>query len=154
MPTKVQGVRALRKALRQFEPDLAKGLTKEIAGFLKPLVKNARGFMPDNSQVPSGFLQRPRKTAKFPMYDAAIAKRGITYRTTPSKPNRSGFSALASIFNKTAAGAIYETAGRKSGITGNFTPRFSGDLVGPKQKRKAALCLRHTTKTKAKLRQL
>ena len=134
MPTKVQGVRALRKALRQFEPDLAKGLTKEIAGFLKPLVKNARGFMPDNSQVPSGFLQRPRKTAKFPMYDAAIAKRGITYRTTPSKPNRSGFSALASIFNKTAAGAIYETAGRKSGITGNFTPRFSGDLVGPKQK--------------------
>jgi hypothetical protein len=70
------------------------------------------------------------------MYDAAIAKRGITYRTTPSKPNRSGFSALASIFNKTAAGAIYETAGRKSGITGNFTPRFSGDLVGPKQKMK------------------
>lgn len=134
MPTKVQGVRALRKAMREFEPNLSKSLTKEIGSFLLPVVKNARGFMPDNNQIPSGFLQRPRKTAKFPMYDAAIAKRGITFKTTPSKPNRSGFSALASIFNKTAAGAIYETAGRKSGNTGNFTPRFSGDLVGPKQK--------------------
>ena len=134
MPTKVQGVLALRKALRQFEPDLAKETTKQIAGFLKPLVKDARGFMPSNSEVPSGFVQRPRKTAKFPMYDAAIAKRGISYKSSPSKPNRSGFRALASIFNKSAGGAIYETAGRKSGIQGNFTPRFSGQLVGDKHK--------------------
>lgn len=134
MPTKVQGVIALRKALRDFEPDLAKATTKEIAGFLRPLVKDARGFMPSNAEVPSGFLQRPRKTARFPMYDAAVAKRGITFKSSPSKANRSGFRALASIFNKTAAGAIYETAGRKSGIQGNFTPRFSGQLVGDKQK--------------------
>jgi len=134
MPTKVQGVLALRKALRQFEPDLAKETTKQIAGFLKPLVKDARGFMPSNSEVPSGFVQRPRKTARFPMYDAVIAKRGISYKSSPSKPNRSGFRSLASIFNKSAGGAIYETAGRKSGIQGNFTPRFSGQLVGDKQK--------------------
>jgi hypothetical protein len=68
------------------------------------------------------------------MYDAAIAKRGISYKSSPSKTNRSGFRALASIFNKSAGGAIYETAGRKSGIQGNFTPRFSGQLVGDKQK--------------------
>ena len=134
MPTKVQGVLALRKALRQFEPDLAKETTKQIAGFLKPLVKDARGFMPSNSEVPSGFVQRPRKTARFPMYDAAIAKRGISYKSSPSKANRSGFRSLASIFNKSAGGAIYETAGRKSGIQGNFTPRLSGQLVGDKQK--------------------
>jgi hypothetical protein len=41
---------------------------------------------------------------------------------------------LVSILNKTAAGAIYETAGRKSGIDGRFTPRLSGSLVGPNQK--------------------
>ena len=49
---------------------------------------------------------------KFPIYDAATAKRGIGYKTTPSRPNRQGFRALARIVNASAAGAIYETAGR------------------------------------------
>jgi hypothetical protein len=33
---------------------------------------------------------------------------------SPSKPNKNGFVALARILNKSAAGAIYETAGRKN----------------------------------------
>lgn len=41
---------------------------------------------------------------------------------------------MVSILNKSAAGAIYETAGRKSGITGRFTPRLDGQLVGNGQK--------------------
>jgi len=151
MPTKVQGVLALRKALRDFEPDLAKETTKQIAIFLKPLVKDARGFMPSNSEVPSGFVQRPRKTAKFPMYDETIAKRGISYKSSPSKANRSGFRALASILNKSAGGSIYETAGRKSGVqNGNFTPRFSGQLVGTKQKMQGRAMFRAYEKDQGK----
>ena len=61
-------------------------------------------------------------------------RKGITYKATPSKANRRGFVALASIFNKSAAGAIYETAGRKSGITGNFTPKLGGQIKGQGQK--------------------
>ena len=41
MPTEVRGAIALRKALRQFEPDLAKETTKEISSFLKPVVTKA-----------------------------------------------------------------------------------------------------------------
>jgi hypothetical protein len=41
---------------------------------------------------------------------------------------------LVSILNKSAAGAIYETAGRKSGIDGRFTPRLGGSLAGQGQK--------------------
>ena len=41
---------------------------------------------------------------------------------------------MVSILNKSTAGAIYETAGRKSGITGRFTPRLNGQLVGNGQK--------------------
>ena len=53
-------------------------------------------------------------------YDQAEARKGITYKTSPSKANRKGFRSLASIFNKGAAGAIYETAGRKTqGQQGN-----------------------------------
>jgi len=135
MPTSVKGAGNLRKALKQFTPDLAKETTKELGKFLKPVVKNARGFIPSNDQVPSGWLVGNQKGKwERVAFDSGIAKRGIAYKTTPSKANRSGFRALVSILNKTAAGAIYETAGRKSGITGRFTPRLKGDLAGPSQK--------------------
>jgi hypothetical protein len=135
MPTSVQGASKLRKALKQFTPDLAKETTKEIGSFLKPVVKNARGFIPANDQVPSGWLVGNQKGKwERVAFDSAVAKRGIGYKTTPSKPNRSGFRALVSILNKSAAGAIYETAGRKSGIDGRFTPRLGGQLTGNGQK--------------------
>ena len=40
MPTEIKGAINLRKALRKFTPDLAKETQKEIASFLKPVVKN------------------------------------------------------------------------------------------------------------------
>lgn len=136
MPVKLQGAVALRKALAIVEPTLAKETSKEIASFLKPVVNNARGFLPSNEQAPSGWLKRPNAGGRWAnrSYDAQEARKGITFKSSPSKPNRSGFAALASIFNKSAAGAIYETAGRKSGVTGNFTPRLGGQLVGKGQK--------------------
>ena len=135
MPTEIKGAINLRKALRKFTPDLAKETQKEIASFLKPVVKNARGFIPSNSEIPSGWLVGNQKGKwERVAFDSAVAKRGIGYKTTPSRVNRSGFRALVSILNKSAAGAIYETAGRKSGITGRFTPRLDGQLVGNGQK--------------------
>jgi hypothetical protein len=136
MPVKLQGAVALRKALAIVEPTLAKETTKEIASFLKPVVKQARGYMPSNDAVPSGWLKRPNAGGRWAnrYYDQSIASRGVTYKTSPSKENRRGFRALASIFNKSAAGGIYETAGRKSGVTGRFTPKLGGQLVGQGQK--------------------
>jgi hypothetical protein len=135
MPTTVKGALELRKALRKFTPDLAKETQKEIASFLKPVVRNARGFIPSNDQVPSGWVLGTQKGKwERVAFDSNIAKRGIGYKTTPSKVNRSGFRALVSLINKSAAGAIYETAGRKSGIVGRFTPRLDGELVGSRRK--------------------
>jgi hypothetical protein len=134
MPTSVKGASNLRKALKNFTPDLAKETTKEIGSFLKPVVKKARGYVPANSQVPSGWLVGNQKGKwERVAFDSNLAKRGIGYKTTPSKANRSGFRALVSILNKTAAGAIYETAGRKT-AGGNFSPRLYGELTGPSQK--------------------
>ena len=130
MPTELKGANDLRKALKKFSPDLDKATRDEMVGFLKPIVKMARGFLPSNSDAPSGFVKHEVKTAKFPMYDASEARRGIGYKLTPTKPNREGWSSTVSIHNKTAAGAIVETAGRKSGLSGNFSPRFSGTFAG------------------------
>ena len=151
MPVKLQGATALRKALAVVEPTLAKETTKEIAAFLKPVVKQARGYIPNNDQIISGWLvANARGTWARVAYDAAVARRGITYKATPSRVNRQGFSALASIFNKFAAGAIYETAGRKSGMTGNFSPRLGGQIKGDKQKMQGRAIFRAYEEDKGK----
>jgi len=154
MPTEVRGAVALRKALRQFEPDLAKETTKEIANFLKPVVKQARGFAPSNSDVPSGWVKRPNAGGRWAnrLYDAQEVRRGITFKSTPSKPNRNGFRSLATIFNRSAAGAIYETAGRKSGITGKFTPKLGGQIKGSNAKNSGRVIFRAVEEDEGKAR--
>ena len=115
MPVSVKGVVELRKALRAYSPDLAKALTKEIGAALKPIVKDARGFLPSNSQIISNWQgTKTRADGRFPQYDYATARRGIGYKSTPSKRNAKGFKALALLFNKSAAGSIYEKAGRNN----------------------------------------
>ena len=114
MPTEVKGAVELRKALKKFTPDLAKNTQKEIAGILKPITANARGFIPSTAPL-SGWANSNQKGAwSNRVWSSSEAKRGIGYKTTPSKPNRSGFRSLARIVNASVSGAIYETAGRKN----------------------------------------
>jgi hypothetical protein len=110
--TQLLGASELRTALRKFEPDLAKEMQTEVANLLKPIVKKAKGFIPSDF-TPSNW-RGETKTGKWPIYNATLMRRGIGYRTTPTKPNRRGFIYAASIANKTASGAIFETAGRKN----------------------------------------
>lgn len=114
MPATVKGGVELRKSLRKFSPDLAKELPKEIAAALKPITKTAKGYLPDENNVLSGWLPRQMSEGTFPTYTARVAKRGVGYKSSPSKPNRRGFRSLARVFNNSAAGAIYETMGRKT----------------------------------------
>ena len=132
MPVELDNAVALSKALKNYAPDLAKETQKEIAGHLRKVVNQARGFVP--AQSPLSGWGNQTGIWEYRAFNAGIMKRGIGYSTTPSKPNKRGFRSLATIFNKSAAGAIYETAGRKSGITGNFTPKLGGRLAGDKQK--------------------
>ena len=111
MPTEVKGAIALRKALREFTPDLAKETQKEIAAILKPITTKARGFIPSSAPL-SGWAKSNNGTWGNRVWSSSEAKRGVGYKTTPSKPNRSGFRSLARIVNASPSGSIYETAGR------------------------------------------
>ena len=142
MPASVKGGIALRKSLRAFSPDLAKALPKEVAAALKPITKAAKGYLPDDGQVLSGWLTREESQARFPSYNARIVKQGIGYKTTPSKPNRRGFRSLARVFNKSAAGAIYETMGRKtpqSRFVQNQQGKYSSQMKGDQKMEGRAL---------------
>ena len=143
MPVSVKGAVELRKALRAYAPDLGKGLTQEMGAALKPITKTARGFLPANSQILSNWAgSATRADGRFPQYDATVARRGVAYKTSPSKTNRKGFRSLATIFNKSAAGAIYETAGRKnpnSTFVKNMDSKFSASLKGKDKMRGRAI---------------
>ena len=128
MPTELKGANELRKALKKFSPDLDKATRDEMVGFLKPLVRKAKGFLPANDQMPSGFVKHDVKTATFPMYDASEARRGVGYKLTPTKPNRQGWSSTVSIHSKRAAAVIYDWAGRKS--SSQFVSVLPNSLAG------------------------
>jgi hypothetical protein len=142
MPVSVKGAISLRKALREFSPDLARALPKEMAAALKPVVRAARGYMPNESQIISNWSVKGKEitaqssafsTAKFPKYVASVVKANVGYKTSPSKPNSRGFRSLAQLSNKTRAGSIYETAGRKtpdSTFVKNISKKYQNDLQG------------------------
>ena len=126
MPTEVVGAIALRKALNQYAPDLAKELTKELGNILKPIVNEARGYVPSEAPMRGWKPRANLRGGSFPRYNAVEIRRGIIYKTSPSKPNRAGFVNNIRIQNKSAAGAIFETAGRKNGQGQNWVGPSAG----------------------------
>jgi hypothetical protein len=133
MPVRISGVRETVKALRKFDPDLLKAMNAEIRAVMVPLRDKARGYapspQPDNLYAWAEGSSGGKITARnssfrtfntegrlrlFPLYDHAQAVKGIYYSQAPSKKNRNGWQALYYVANKSAAGSIYETAGRKN----------------------------------------
>jgi hypothetical protein len=110
MPVEFAGVNDLLKALKTYAPDLDKALKKELKGIAEPVVTKARGYAPALPPLSNW----GREGGKFPSYNGALVKRGIRFSTARSKKNNRGFSSSIRIVNATAAGAIYETAGRKN----------------------------------------
>jgi hypothetical protein len=112
MPTEVKGAVELRKALRKFTPDLAKETQKEMGALLRPITNKAKGFIPSASPLSGWSKEGGGVWGSRLQWSTGEAKRGIGFKATPSKPNRSGFRSLARIVNASPTGAIYETAGR------------------------------------------
>jgi len=122
MPVTVQGLVETKQALRKFAPDLKRNLDREARSFLKVMVSDARGFVPANSPLSGWQIHSKGKaitaqtsafsTRSFPLFQTAEIKAGLVSKVGGMKPTRTGFKAEYALQNKSAAGAIYETAGR------------------------------------------
>jgi hypothetical protein len=111
LKVEIRGNADLVKALRAFTPDLEKQMRKELQAALMPVVKKARGFVPTESPM-GGWQARSFSEARFPVFNYQTITRNIVLENKVSKRDRNGFSSIARIINKSAAGAIYETARR------------------------------------------
>lgn len=123
MPVVVEGIVGLRKALNKLAPDIKKELDKEVREALKPIIADARSHVP--SSAPGiivnwnnpGYERKPRVPGKkraFPSYDPTAVRKGLTYSVSPSRFKNTGFVSLFTLLNRSASGAIIETAGRKN----------------------------------------
>lgn len=111
MQIELRGNADLRKALRRFAPDLEKSLKIELKRGLAPIAQTARGYVPSQSPL-SGWADRSFNEGSFPTFSASTIKSKIGYSTAVTKRNSRGFNSMASVFNNSRAGAIYESAGR------------------------------------------
>lgn len=122
MPIVVEGVVGLRKALGKLAPDIKKELDKEVRESLKPIIADARSRVP--SSAPGVLInwnnpgyERKSRTSRsraFPSYDGKAVRKGLAYSVTPSRMRGTGFVSLFTLLNRSATGAIIETAGRKN----------------------------------------
>jgi len=131
MPVEVKGVKATLSAIRKVDPELLKNMNAEIKAVMMPIRDKARGYapspQPDNLYAWNENTVGKKITARnsafrtfntegrlrlFPLYDYETVKKGIYYKSGGSDRNKNGWRALYFVANKSAAGAIYETAGR------------------------------------------
>ena len=110
MPVELSGGDELRKALKQYAPDLDKQLKKDLTIATQNVVNAARGYVPATPPLSNW----GREGGNFPTYNAEDIRNGIRLSTARSKINKNGFASSVRIVNANAAGAIYETAGRKN----------------------------------------
>lgn len=138
MPVVVSGVVELKKALAQYAPDLKKEMDASIRVALKEVTQAAKDKV--TPTAPGGLYNwqddgrdvKSRITGRraFPKYNSLIIRRGLTYSIGTSRANKNGFRALYSLLNKSASGAIAETAGRKSGASGSPKSRSNNPQAG------------------------
>lgn len=113
MAVEIDGAVELKRALQLFTPDLAVAMEKKIGAALTPIVEQARSFVPSNAPLSTWRAYSTKQKGQFPWFNYGEIIHGIGYTTSPSMPNRKGFSYAAQIFNQSAVGAIIETAGRR-----------------------------------------
>jgi len=118
MPVNVTGVKELIAAMDAVDKNLNKQMQAEIKAVMIPIRDKARGYMPANEEVLSGWrkinVTEEQNYRAFPFYDQDVARNGIYYSKGATKANKAGFSMINFVANRSASGAIFETAGRKN----------------------------------------
>jgi hypothetical protein len=127
------GVKETLAALKKFDKDAVKEFNKVINSELRKAKQDAQGFVASKPPL-SGWNTQPARNprsrggAGWPAWDQSVIRAGISSSKAEGKVNRAkGYTTSAgALRNKSAAGAIYELAGRTSEGTGTFISNIEG----------------------------
>jgi hypothetical protein len=119
------GVKETLKALEKFDKDAVKSFNKVINSELRGAKKDAQGFVKADAPL-SGWSTQParnprsRNGAGWPAWDQSIIKAGISSSKAEGKVRKDYTTSSGALKNRSAAGVIYELAGRSNRGTGTF----------------------------------
>jgi len=126
------GVKETQKALEQFDKDAVKAFNKLVNSELNVAKKDAQGFVKTEPPL-SGWNTQPARNprsrggAGWPAWDQSVVKAGISVTKAERKVRRDYTTNAGALKNRSAAGVIYELAGREN-KTGNFIKNLEGKV--------------------------
>lgn len=131
---RVEGLDETITYLKQFDKETLKALNKELYGVMRELVAEARSLAPAVTPM-SGWAEPSKYGAEWGtrlLFNANKVKTGIRSKIgTVRHPNSNTTSRTYLLINANPAGAIYETAGRKTrgkGVNGRgFITQIEND---------------------------
>jgi hypothetical protein len=125
------GIKETLDALKEFDKDAVKRFNKVINNELRGAERDAKGLISEDPPM-SGWRKadaakgRTRGGAGWPGWNAGEIKSKITKTKAQGKVRGDYTTSAGALLNKSAAGAIFETAGRKSqaGFGGGSSQQF------------------------------
>lgn len=127
------GLKETLKALNDFDKDAVKAFNKVVNKELSSVKKEAQGFVEAKPPL-SGWNTQParnprtRNGAGWPAWDQSIIKSGISTSKAEGKVRKDYTTSAGAIKNKSAAGVIYELAGRRTRGNGTFIKNLEGNV--------------------------
>jgi len=119
------GLKETLDALKKFDKQAVKEFNKVLSSEVRGLKKEAQSLVTQDPPL-SGWATQPARNprtrggAGWPAWDQSIIKAGISSSRAQNKVRRDYTTSAASLKNKSAAGVIYELAGRRSRGNGTF----------------------------------
>lgn len=119
MPVEVIGVDDIQKGLSFIDEDMYNRIRMVLTPLMKRVEQQAKSYVASDAEVLSGWSKPagiigPMQYRGFPKYNAASVKGGIGYKEGKNAQFKNGFQVENYVYNISAAGRIYETAGRKN----------------------------------------
>lgn len=128
----LEGLNETLTALKAFDKDAVKEFNKVINSELASAKKDAQGFVKTEPPL-SGWNTQPARNprtrggAGWPAWDQSIIRAGITTTKAQGKVRRDYTTSAGALKNRSAAGVIYELAGREN-RRGNFIKNLEGKV--------------------------
>jgi hypothetical protein len=113
------GIKETLRDLEKFDKDAVKEFNKVINSELRGAKKDAQGFVKSTPPL-SGWNTQPARNprtrggAGWPAWDQSIIRQGITVSKAEGKVRRDYTTSAGALKNRSAAGVIYELAGRRN----------------------------------------
>jgi hypothetical protein len=118
MPVVIEGIKEVLGGLDVIDEDMRRRIVFITEPMMRRVAAKAQGYVPGNQDVLSGWakpISSPDiKYKPFPKYDANTVKAGIGYNAGENQTQKNGFKVSNYVYNVSAAGRIYETAGRNN----------------------------------------